>query len=86
MATRSYSQSFGENRDGLLAGEAIRSAQQDGSLRFTLMGRQGGLQGGALAQDLADGSWRRRKYEVRYEPLVARNWFVITDFLARLPQ
>ncbi len=78
--------SFGENRDGLLAGETIRQGHQDHSLPFTYMGRQGGLHGAALAQDLADGSWRTRKYEVRYEPLAARNWFAISDFLARLPK
>ncbi len=77
--------SFGENRDGLLAGEAILQGHQDRSLRFACMGRQGGLHGAALAQDLADGTWRTRKYEVRYEPLAARNWFAITDFVARLP-
>ncbi len=78
--------SFGDNRDGVLAGEAIRQGHHDGSLDFTYMGRQGGLHGAALGQDLAEGSWRRRKYEVRYEPLAARNWFAITDFLARLPE
>ncbi len=77
--------SFGENRDGLLTGEAIQRGQQDGSLPFTFMGRQGGLHGTALAQDVADGSWRTSKYEVRYEPLVARNWFAISDFVIRLP-
>jgi hypothetical protein len=65
-------------------GHPLRPAERLPALH--LHGTAGRAARWALAQDLEDGSWRTRKYEVRYEPLVARNWFAITDFLARLPQ
>ena len=48
------------------------------------MGRSGGINGDALAQDLTNGQWRDREYEVRVEPLTGNsNWFPISDFIAR---
>jgi hypothetical protein len=53
---------------------------------YTHVGRSGGADGPALAQDLATGRWMTQAYEVRVGALPEnRNWLPIEDFLARLP-
>ena len=49
------------------------------------MGRQGGLWGAELREDLETGGWRVRKYEVSEsaEP-AGTNWFPVADFVREL--
>ncbi len=49
------------------------------------MGRYRGLEGPELAKDINTGAWRTQHYEVRVQPLDARNWFPISAFVDNLP-
>jgi hypothetical protein len=80
---------FGANKDGTCTGLQIAQGEldDDSGRTFTWMGRDGGLNGAALADDLKTGAWRTRRYEVRYGPLPHnRNWFPISDFTQRIDQ
>lgn len=75
---------FRTNADALIRGEDIVQAHASDSLSFAWMGRSGGMNGAALARDLANGQWRDREYEVRAEPLTGNPyWFPISDSIAR---
>lgn len=74
---------FGANSQGKLSGREIVRQYEDGTLRFTHVGRSGGLAGSTLAQDVATGAWETQSYEVRDTPLEQRNWFSIEEFVAR---
>ena len=80
---------FGANKDGTRTGLQIAHGDlgDDAGRTFTWMGRDGGVNGAALADDLTTGGWRTRRYEVRYDPLPHnRNWFPISDFTQRIDQ
>lgn len=79
---RSRSAVRGANKDGDLSGAEIVASFRSGGGRFTCMGRNRGLHGPDLMADISSGAWRTRRYEVRIEPLVATNWFPISDFVA----
>lgn len=73
---------FGQNRDGLLSGQAIYEAHKSGDLEYTWMGRVRGLHGPELQGDLETGNWATRQYEVRREPLDYNpNWFPVDEFV-----
>jgi hypothetical protein len=58
---------------------------KNGDLEFLLMGRNEGLNGGPLDDDLRSGGWRRQVYEVRRGGRPPhRNWFLISDFVAEV--
>jgi hypothetical protein len=73
----------GDNADGKMLGSEIVDAHAYRTLGFTFMGRQGGITGMLMQEDIETGKWRAQSYEVRYEPLGTRNWFPIKDFIAR---
>lgn len=78
----SRSRMFGENADGHLTGQEIVNAHAAGTLEYPFMGRGGGLQGAALAEDVLTGKWRVRRYEVRQDALPGNpNWFNVLDFI-----
>lgn len=71
--------------DGLLTpgpGDATDLVGTDAT--FDYMGRGGGLDGKALADDIATGRWRTQRYEVRVGDAPNTNWFAIADFLDRI--
>ena len=72
----------GSNADDALTGAHIVARHSKGALDFTYMGRSGGLLGAGFKADLASGAWKDRSYQVRYEPLIQKNWFPIYEFLA----
>lgn len=76
---------FGANSDAWLTGQEILDRWQALDSEYTYMGRNRGLHGPELAADLHSGEWRTRKYEVRKEPRVARNWFPVADFVTLVP-
>ncbi len=82
---KSVSAPRGQNNDAYLTGAQIVAGAKAGTLGFTFMGRNRGLDGPELAKDIATGAWRTQRYEVREEPLEARNWFAIAAFLQKLP-
>ena len=75
---------FGSNSEATMTGQQIVDAHNAGTLTFGFMGRQGGLDGPGLVQDVSTGGWRRRVYEIRSKPITAKNWFPVDDFIARL--
>lgn len=87
-ALRSEKAVFYANMEAMLTGEQILKAYEDGNLEFQAMGRSGGSMGTLLAQDLASGNWRHRRYELRKRDTLLGNgnWFAIKDFVARVRQ
>lgn len=68
--------------EGALSGEDILRGYQDGTLKFKTMGRNGGIHGEHLFQDIAKPRWQKQPYYVRTspDPLTA-NWFRVSDFV-----
>jgi len=64
-----------------LTGDEILASRDDPAVR--IVGRQGGLRGMTLAEDVQTDRWRAWRYEVSPapEPLNA-NWFSVEDFVA----
>jgi hypothetical protein len=66
-------------------GEELVSLQQAGQTLFSAMGRQGGLAGQRLQEDVASGGWRTTTYQVAASPPPGNpNWFTVTDFVSLL--
>ena len=56
-----------------------------GERTYAWMGRQGGLSGPELQNDISTGGWKTQRYEVRYDPLRGnRNWFPIREFIKKI--
>lgn len=74
---------FSRNADDHLRGSEILNRFEKGDVEFLLMGRNEGLNGGPLDDDLKSGGWRKKVYQVRREgPLPnKKNWFLIADFV-----
>lgn len=52
---------------------------------YLTMGRQGGLDGERLTDDISSGSWRTHTYEVSHSDVPANpNWLTIEAFRDRL--
>jgi len=68
------------NSGGYLTGSELIAAHKRGEEFY--VGRGGGLDGAALAEDVASGNWRRQKYETNREATGPpnRNWFRLVDF------
>lgn len=72
-----------QNNDAMVPGQEIYDDYQADNRTYTWMGRQSGISGQPLRDDLDSGAWRSREYEVRYESISGnRNWFPIQDFIA----
>jgi len=83
---RSQSSIYGANKDADLTGGEILADHHSPAPLYTYTGRNRGLDGPELANDIDAGGWRTHRYEVRREPLDASNWFPIADFVARVDQ
>ena len=71
-----------QNNDDMVPGQEIYDRYKAGDSPFTWMGRQSGISGQPLGDDLDSGAWRSRMYEVRFEPFPGqRNWFAIEEFI-----
>ena len=56
-----------------------------GRRKYSWMGRQGGLSGPELQNDISTGGWKTQRYEVRHHPLYYnRNWFPIAEFIKKI--
>lgn len=75
-------QSSPSNGDGVLTGAEILHRHQKGNLGFQTMGRQGGIHGGPLKDDVKNDTWQKRRYYVRKSSLHTTNWFLVSDFVA----
>lgn len=66
-----------------MSGEALASLAYDEDVSNVWVGRTGGLQGAALVDDVATGSWRARSYKVaRGTAAPNAQWFPLDDMLA----
>lgn len=69
-----------------LSGHQILINFGSDGFEYQWMGRKGGLEGTALAEDFdADGGWRGRRYQVRMTPPpgTGANWFPISAFVEK---
>ena len=79
---------YGTNRDGHLTGHEIflgNLVDPETGDEFISMGRSGGLDGAALTDDIESGAWASRRYEVGFSEPPNANWFLIAEFVSRLP-
>lgn len=75
----------GKNNQLKMTGLSIYEQFKDGTLSMRVMGRQSGLDGSSIQQDIESGAWRTQLYETSSESDPPnRNWFYIDDFIARL--
>ena len=81
LASQGSGDTYGQNCDAKMLGQEIYQRYKAGDNTYTWMGRNRGLYGLEVQRDVESGEWRRQRYEVRYEPLAARNWFPIADFI-----
>ena len=74
----------GQNSDAKVLGREIWEDHK-GERTYTWMGRQGGLSGTELQNDISTGRWKAQRYEVRHDPLRGnRKWFPICEFIKKL--
>jgi hypothetical protein len=73
--------SSGVNNEGHRTGQELLDAWLSGERLF--VGRQGGLSGALLQQDILSGAWRERLYETRDAKggMPNGNWFLLEQFL-----
>lgn len=73
--------SGGENNDGHKTGKELLAESQRGALLF--VGRNGGLKGKSLKDDVDSGGWETQLYETSMaETKPNQNWFSLTEFIA----
>lgn len=73
---------FGQNADARLTGEAVVALVDQTIVEYGYVGRTGGATG-AVHDDVANGAWRTRLYEVRRDPLPGNpNWMSVGEFIA----
>lgn len=71
----------GQNNDGHKTGKELVSESQRGQLMF--VGRNGGLNGKFLKDDVNSGRWETQLYETsNAESKPNQNWFSLTEFVA----
>jgi hypothetical protein len=76
---------WGTYCDAYLSGSALRELFDAGDKTYTWMGRDQGIDGDLIADDIASGGWKSRKYEVRKNALDGHlNWFPIETFIERV--
>ena len=86
------SKSAKQNYDAKIVGQKIYNEHKaiynehkasDGT--YTWMGREGGLHGSEMQDDLRTGGWKKHRYLVRYEPPSNKsNWFLIEGFIQKI--
>jgi hypothetical protein len=73
------------NADGELTGAEILHGHQNDTLRFKTMGRQGGIDGDSLKEDIKNDTWREQRYQVRdASDALNQNWFPVSVFVKLL--
>jgi hypothetical protein len=75
--------SYGANCEKTYRGREIYDACKNGTLDAQIMGRNRGLHGPELRDDIATGKWQTHKYEASSGTKPPnRNWFFVQDFVA----
>ncbi|PPD42375.1 MAG: hypothetical protein CTY16_14760 [Methylobacter sp.] len=71
----------GENNHGHKTGKELLAESQRGAKFF--VGRNGGLKGKLLKDDVNSGKWKAQRYETSMsETEPNQNWFSLSDFIA----
>ncbi len=72
------------NTGGKMTGSELLEAHRKGEEFY--VGRQGGLTGPGLADDIASGKWKTQKYETNRnsEGPPNANWFSLNEFVAKI--
>lgn len=79
------SKSAKPNYDAKIVGHKIYNEHKASDGTYTWMGREGGLHGSKIQDDLRTGKWKKRGYLVRYEPPSDKsNWFLIEGFTQKV--
>lgn len=80
-ALRRYDDLVSRPPDRLL-GQEIVARFKAGDHEYNCMGRQGGLEGDPLKQDVDSSRWMVKAYSCRQDPIPPnQNWFPIADFV-----
>jgi hypothetical protein len=72
---------FKANSDRAVSGAAIVADAMSEAPTIASVGRRGGRYGKGFLADVETGQWAAQIYEVRSEPLDARNWMTVAEFL-----
>jgi hypothetical protein len=72
------------NAETKLLGAEIYERHHAGSLTTPWVGRQSGLNGAELTNDITSGTWRGQLYECSSKPVQNKNWFTVAEFVARI--
>lgn len=75
-------ENFTPNAEGIMTGQAIVEAWRNDALTIGYVGRRNGLHGYEFTTDISEGKWPSQKYQVRSEPIQAKNWMSVAEFLA----
>jgi len=77
---------YGINCEEKISGQQILKRFQSGTMDKISMGRDGGIDGLALKQDITTGKWQTFPYETSSQNLkgINRNWFLIEEFVKRI--
>jgi len=76
---------FGKNKDDDMTGSEILAEYKRGERFF--VGRNLGLHGKILRNDVATGKWKTHMYEVNKKSKIlpaTRNWFTVEDFIKKI--
>lgn len=75
----------GKNNERKMTGLSIYEGFKAETLTMNIMGRQSGLNGKPIGEDLETGNWQKQIYETSSATeLPNPNWFYIEDFIARI--
>lgn len=77
---------FGRNCEERIIGQQIYKRFKQGTLDKVSMGRDGGLNGYNLKEDIATNRWHSFSYETNSKLPANRNWFLIEDFIKIIDQ
>jgi hypothetical protein len=72
------------NQDTCLTGATLVQRYLAGDRTYAWMGRNGGLTGARLDQDIAEGRWHEIAYQCSTTSVENRNWFSVANFIHRL--
>jgi hypothetical protein len=70
------------NYERRLHGHDIYDGFKSGNLNIKIMGRENGIKGDPLKQDIETGKWKTQEYEIGFKgDSPSENWFSIEDFV-----
>ncbi len=75
----------GENCEKKLSGDKIYTGFKEGTIIKLWIGRQGGIKGKGLKNDMDNGKWKTIHYQTNSnEPEGNPNWFSVEEFIQRI--